>query len=103
MKIPRWTLRAAALVLGVAGTSTISHAQGITTAAISGTVRDVSNAPLENATITILNRSNGRTTFGRTHSDGQYTVQGLEVGGPYSVTVRRLGSEPQTRDSIRLS
>jgi hypothetical protein len=103
MKIPRWTLRVAALVLGVAGGSTIVKAQGITTAAISGTVRDVSNAPLENATVTVLNRSNGRTTVGRTHSDGQYLIQGLEVGGPYSVSVRRLGSEGQKRDSIMLA
>lgn len=86
----------AALIGGSAG----ALAQGITTGAISGTVTGIEGQPIEGAQIQISNRSTGFTTGGTSRSTGAYFVQGLEVGGPYTIVVRRLGYEPQTRDNV---
>ncbi len=74
--------------------------QGITTGAISGTVTGPGGEPIEGAQVQISNRSTGFTANGITRAGGTYFVQGLEVGGPYSVAVRRIGYEPRTRDNL---
>src|SRR5690242_6529235 len=94
---------AAAATLLLAGLAGPLHAQGVTTGAISGVVTDQSGHAAENAQIQVTNTSTGYTTGALTRSDGHYYVQGLEVGGPYTVAVRLLGYTPETRDSLRLS
>ena len=91
----------AAVAVGVC-VSTSAFAQGITTGAISGTVTGAGGAPVEGAQVQISNRSTGFTAGAITRANGAYYVQGLEVGGPYSVSVRRIGFEPQTRDNMRV-
>ena len=49
--------------------------------------------------IVVRNRSTGFTVGAQTREDGRYRVQNLEVGGPYSVTARRIGLQPQTLDN----
>jgi hypothetical protein len=77
--------------------------QGTTTGGIGGTVTSAQNAPVEGAQIMITNRGTGFVVNARTRSNGSFLVQGLEVGGPYSVAVRHLGSEPQTQNDIRVT
>src|SRR5436309_11511093 len=90
MKTPRWTLRAVALVLGVVGGSLQLHAQGVTTGAIAGTVVDAAGAPVQGATIKVTNRSTGFTSAATTRANGYYLIPNLEVGGPYTVAIRRI-------------
>jgi hypothetical protein len=101
MRIPRLTLGIALLAMSAAATPLLS--QGVTTGGIGGTVTGAQSAPVEGAQITITNRSTGYVASARTRSNGSYLIQGLEVGGPYSVAVRQLGNEPQTRDGIRVT
>ena len=75
-------------------------AQGITTGAISGLVQSEANQPLASAQVQIANPSTGFTTVATTRDNGRFFVQGLEVGGPYTVTVRHLGMAPSTRTDI---
>src|SRR3954466_14436826 len=100
MKTPRWTLRAVALVLGVVGGSLQLHAQGVTTGAIAGTVVDAAGAPVQGATIKVTNRSTGFTSAATTRANGYYLIPNLEVGGPYTVAIRRIGFETQTKTDI---
>jgi hypothetical protein len=79
------------------------HAQNLTTAAVSGTVRDASGAAIDAAEIHVINRSTGVATGSRSRADGRYTVQGLDVGGPYSVLIARIGFAPYARDGIFLT
>src|SRR6266566_4378103 len=44
----------------------------------------------------------GVTTGTSTRENGLFLVQGLEVGGPYTVTVRAIGYQPYTRDNIEV-
>ena len=92
MNIPRWTLRAAALVLALAAGTATSHAQGVTTGAIAGTVTDAAGAAVEGAVVMAVARSNGFTTSTTTRSNGNYIIPNLETGA-YTVKVRRNGFE----------
>jgi Carboxypeptidase regulatory-like domain len=91
MKILRWTLRAAALALAVVGGSLDLHAQGVTTGAVAGTVTDETGKPVESAQVKVVNRSSGFSTYSNTRVNGYYLVSNLESGGPYTVTVKRIG------------
>ncbi len=76
------------------------RAQGVTTGAITGKVTDASGQPVVLADVRIVNRSTGYTTSTRTRENGLFLVQGLEVGGPYTITVRAIGHQPYQRDNI---
>jgi Carboxypeptidase regulatory-like domain len=88
---------AAALAL-VTGASARLLAQGITTGAISGTVTDQNGVPIEGAQVQVRNVRTGASAGGITRANGQYNIQGIEPDPGYSVTVRRIGFEPKTRD-----
>ncbi|HEX6048229.1 MAG TPA: carboxypeptidase regulatory-like domain-containing protein, partial [Gemmatimonadaceae bacterium] len=100
VSVPRAAL--AVLWLTVAATWFIpapAGAQGVTTSSVSGrVVDDASSEPIEGASITVVNMATGATSRAASGRDGRYLVQGLEVGGPYSVTARHPGYQPQMRD-----
>ena len=96
------TLAGAAAML-FAGVTGSLRAQGVTTAAISGVVAEQDGRGIENAQVRVTNGSTGYGIQVLTRGDGDYYVQGLEVGGPYSVAVRILGYAPEARDSLRLA
>ena len=100
MSINRWTVLAAVALIGAAGPA---FAQGVTTGAISGIVTDPAGAGLEAVQVQVVNRSTGYSTGAITREGGHYFVQGLEVGGPYSVTARRIGFQQLTKDGYTVS
>ena len=100
----RWIVRApravaAAMVLSMLLAPAL-RAQGVTTGAITGRVTDEQGQPVVLADVQIANRSTGFTTSTRTRANGLFLVQGLEVGGPYTVSVRAIGYQPYVRDNI---
>ena len=90
-----------ALFLLLVGSAPIS-AQGITTAAIRGAVRDQSGAGVNDAFVRVVNVSTGYATETRVRR-GSFLVQGLAIGGPYRVVVRSLGYAPQVLDGLFLA
>ncbi|MFN2570000.1 MAG: carboxypeptidase regulatory-like domain-containing protein, partial [Gemmatimonadales bacterium] len=80
-----------------------AFAQGVTTGAISGKVTDAQGQPVAEAAVQVTHRGTGFTTSVRTRSNGQYLIQGLETGGPYTVAVRAIGFQPFSRDRIAVS
>ena len=93
----RALVAAAVLSVFVAG---MGAAQGVTTGAIAGKVTDPRGQPVAEAAVQVTHRGTGFTTSSRTRSNGQYLVQGLEVGGPYTVAVRAIGFQPFSRDQV---
>jgi len=75
-------------------------AQGVTTGAVSGTLLNDQGQPVESAQIEVVNRNTGARTGTMSRSDGRYYVQGLEVGGPYTVTARRIGFTPHDSSNV---
>jgi outer membrane receptor for ferrienterochelin and colicin len=101
MRIQRLlTLAAATIALGASTAATV-RAQGLTTGAISGTVTSQAGRPIESAQIEIVNVATGFRAGVLTRSNGQFYVQGLEVG-TYRVTARLIGYRPQTKSDIRV-
>jgi hypothetical protein len=94
--------RATAVALILLTTRALA-AQSVTTAAISGHVTDEGGAPLEDAQILVVNRSTGVTTTVVSRSDGRYDARGLDVGGPYALSSRRIGYRPESREGLNLS
>jgi hypothetical protein len=74
-----------------------ADAQGPTTAAIAGRVVDGQGRAVSGIEVVVTNRATGFSMRGRSRPDGRYRVSGLDVGGPYSVTARRIGSRPTTQ------
>jgi hypothetical protein len=70
------------------------HAQE-TTSSIRGQVSSA-GAPVAGAEVTIVNVPSGTRSTVTTDADGNYSAQGLRVGGPYTVTVNAGGLEPAT-------
>lgn len=92
---------AASALLFVIPNSTF--AQGVTTGAVSGTVTNEQGQPVESAQIEVVNRATGSRSASISRSDGRYYVQGLEVGGPYTVTIRRIGFSPRDTSGVYVS
>ena len=102
MRISRW-LGTAVAVLGLSLTpSAPVLAQGTTTGAIAGTVSDSKKAPIANAQIEVVNKSNGARTGAITRDNGRYFVPNLEVG-QYTVNVRRIGYKQYTAPAVTVS
>ena len=77
--------------------------QGLTTAALNGTVTDRSGNPLSGATVTIVHVESGTKAVAVTRDNGQYNVSGLRVGGPYSVSAAKTNLETQDKQGIYIS
>src|SRR5690348_7128006 len=99
MRIHRWISVLAGIAMLPAGAVRHVAAQGITTGAVTGTVTDSTGKPLDAVQIRIRNKATGFVTGGLSHEDGRYFVQGLEVGGPYEITARRIGFQQDVRDN----
>ena len=67
------------------------EAQGVTTGAISGFVADSAGAPLGGASVEIRYAPTGFRAATVTNARAFYLLQGLEPGGPYTVSARAIG------------
>ncbi len=74
-------------------------AQGETTSAIVGEVRDATNAVVPGATVTIADRETGLKRSARTDDAGRFNFPQLKPGA-YSVKAEAPGFEPQQNDSV---
>ena len=62
-----------------------------TTGIIRGSVENATGAAVANATVTIVDGRTNRTVQLRTSNSGLFQASGLEIGGPYTVTIEAQG------------
>ncbi len=74
----------------------------VTTATLSGIVKDPKGQPLSAATVTVEYANAGIRQGQLTKGDGRFTVPNLRVGGPYRVTVSFLGYQENVTDNVFL-
>src|SRR5215831_10149644 len=72
-------------------------------ASILGTVHDESGAGLGGATVTAKNTATGIQWTINTNAAGRFAFLQLPLGGPYTVTARRLGYRPAERSGYELT
>jgi hypothetical protein len=73
--------------------------QGETTSAIVGRVSDATNAPIPDATLTIINHETGLERTAQTDAQGRFDFPQLKPG-TYSVKVEAAGFEPQRNENV---
>ena len=77
--------------------------QGVTTSAINGFITDKSGTPVSGATVTVTHVPSGSRSTAVTRSSGQYSITGLRVGGPYTVSVSSPGNQPASQGEVYLA
>ena len=84
-------------------TARLGWSQGATTAAMSGTITDSKGAALPGATVVAVHTPTNTTYGAGTNADGRFNIQGMRVGGPYTVKVTFVGYQDVTRTGIQLT
>src|SRR5215207_7168335 len=74
----------------------------VTTATLSGLVKDSKGLPLPSASITVEYPDAGIKLVLVTKTDGRFTVPNLRVGGPYKVTVNHVTYKEAVENNIFL-
>lgn len=80
---------------------TMSINAQITTSGISGKVI-ADNEDVIGATIEAIHVPSGTRYVAVTNDKGQYTINGMRVGGPYKVTISYIGFQPKVTEGITL-
>jgi hypothetical protein len=75
-------------------------AQGITGAAVQGTVVAAGGVPVGEATVLVTNTATGERWQTLTGSTGRYFLEHLAAGGLYRVAIRAVGFAPVERTGI---
>ena len=93
------SLQAMALLAAcVLAFAVISHAQGVNTATLAGTVVDPSGAPVNGANVTLANAATGATRTAVSDDNGRYNFVGLPPGH-YKMTVDGIAGLASFEDS----
>src|SRR6202167_5864225 len=78
---------------------TVTFSQGETTSAITGQVRDATNAAIPDATVTVTNRENGLQRVLKSDNEGRFNFTQLKPGA-YLVKVEAEGFDPQQSETV---
>ena len=73
----------------------IAFAQGVTTASLSGMIKDDKGEGLPGAVIVAVHTPSGSKYATATQPDGRYALQGLRVGGPYTIKISFVSFKPK--------
>ena len=83
--------------------TTLSFAQGVTTASMSGIITDQTDTPLIGASVIAKHTPTG-TVYGTiTDIDGSYNLSNMKVGGPYTFIVSYIGYSDNQLPSFNLA
>lgn len=74
-----------------------------TNATVKGKIIDAGGLPLMGATIIVKNTATGFTSGTTTNETGNYKIQQLPLGGPYSVTAKFLGFQDAVKKGFMLN
>jgi outer membrane receptor protein involved in Fe transport len=87
----------------VLGWSPSVHAQGVTTAAVRGTITREGGTPVDGAVITVINVPKGTRLRTTSAASGRYSFENVESGGPYTIEVTAIGFEKSTKTGVILT
>lgn len=83
-------------------TGIIMFGQGATTSSLSGTITDSNGDPLPGAAIVATHTPSGTQYATVADIAGNYRIQNMRVGGPYTVAVSFIGYQTQTYTEVTL-
>src|SRR4029450_13526409 len=108
LRLARWAAIAAIAMIAIAGRAAPVAAQGVTTGAVAGVVTDDQQRPVAGASVIAIHEPSGSTYETTTRADGRFSIPGMRVGGPYTVTVAFTGAgtaafEPFTQSEVQVN
>src|SRR5215510_1355768 len=79
-----------------------------TTGVITGVVTNMEGQPVAGASVIAIHLPSGTSYEATTRADGRYSLPGMRVGGPYSVTVAFSGGgaaafQPETVENLMVN
>ncbi len=77
-----------------------AHAQGVTTGSVTGVVTDPQQQAIPGASVVATHEPSGTKYEATTRADGRFSIPGMRVGGPYTVTVTISGFRPQVTKDV---
>jgi hypothetical protein len=78
-------------------------AQGVTTSAVTGVVKDAQGAVIPGATVSAVHQPSGSTYEAVTQADGRFTIPGMRIGGPYTITAALSGFRAEAKSDVTLT
>ncbi len=85
------------------GAASTLAAQSVSTGAISGTVMDEQGKGMMGVQVQAINRLTGARSGTLTNDAGRFYISALETGGPYTVSLRRIGFAPRDTNGLYVS
>jgi outer membrane receptor protein involved in Fe transport len=80
-----------------------AYAQGVTTGSMNGTVVDPQNQPVPGAKVIALHVPSGTRYQAISRANGRFSIPGLRVGGPYTVTASLSGFKDEVIHDVVVS
>jgi hypothetical protein len=80
-----------------------AYAQGVTTASVTGVIKDAQGGVIPGATVMAVHEPSGTSYETVTQSDGRFFIQGMRVGGPYKVTASLPGFSSEQKNNLTLT
>ncbi|MDE6109689.1 MAG: carboxypeptidase-like regulatory domain-containing protein, partial [Muribaculaceae bacterium] len=74
----------------------------VTTASLAGLITEDNVEPIIGASIVAVHEPSGTRYSAISNVDGRYSIQGMRVGGPYTVRVSYVGMQPVVFNDIIL-
>lgn len=90
------------LAIVVAIFTTVTAFAQVTTSSMTGTIKDSKGVSLPGATVKAVHTPSGTTYATATNANGLFTIPGMRIGGPYTVTISFIGYKPTSFDQITL-
>lgn len=97
------TLVKLGLLFSLTAAAPAALAQGVTGAAVTGTVTEESGKPLEGAAVQLTNPGTGDTFNAVTGSAGDFFLDNVPAGGPYTLTATAPGHQAATEKDVFLT
>ncbi len=84
-----WKLLSGVAAASIMTAAIIAPAEAqVTSSSINGQVVDASGAPVSGASVTVINTRTGAAKQATTSANGVFFTSGLQVGGPYTISVQ---------------
>src|SRR5438477_8590780 len=101
MKLSRALTALVCALFVFAGTH--AFAQGVTTASITGVVKDAQGAVVPGVTVVAVHQPSGTSYEAVSQADGRFYIPGMRVGGPYKVTASLPGFSSEVKNNLTLT
>lgn len=98
----KWAAKLSMITLLVITAASV-HAQGVTTASFSGTIKDNNGQPVYGANVIAKHEPSGTVFGAASRADGRYNIPAVRVGGPYTIRVEFIGFKAEAVENITVA